>query len=483
MYKCMLFAALAALLAMASTLHAEPPRVQIDCASAVSCVAWSAKGDLLAAGSLDGTVRIFDAATGKEMKSWHAPNPVTAVAFSPDGKMLALGHAAPAASASIWNVQAGNLHKASTLKNYNPQYVAFSADGQAIAGVAVGKFFQMKITGAGMSGSSSVVPGGCCAMAPDGSICAWSDAKGLVRLRWCDPVKSTTMSVGRVQCLAFGPGGKWMATGGADNDVHLWDLASKQKKASLPGLPLPPTELAISADGHVVAALAADGTTIRVWDLIRNNSTRRQISHNRGAVGVLALSPDGKLLATTGLGGKALLIWNVATRDLTHKGPPLKLTAKELTDLWVDLSDKNYDKADAAWHKLAAGGDNSVAFLKEQIWPIAVPPMDMTKIDKWVTELDSVKFAVREKATKELMAAGEMAIVPLENVLKTPPSEEARLRAKLIMKQITQPVLTPERLRVLEVIELLEAMRTANAIAVLEAIGKEGRVTQIRGEA
>jgi WD40 repeat protein len=397
--------------------------------------------------------------------------------------MIGVGHGPNGPSVSIWNTN-GNLQKSSTLKNYNPQHVAFTPTGQSLVAVSVGKFLEMKLTGAA-SASSSTFNGGCCAMAPDGSFGGWSNPNNTtLQLRQWDPkLKSVAINVGRIHCLALSPGGKWMATGGAERDVQLWDLNTKVRTVNLTGLPTPPTMLTFAGDGHTLAALAADGVTIHVWDLARNNATRRQFAHNRGAVTTMSLSPDGKLLATIGLDGKAVMTWNVATRDLTHKGPPLKLTAKELAELWNGLSEKDYVKADAAWHQLAAAGDNAVPFLKEKIWPTAVPKVDMTKIAKWVADLDAGKFALREVATKELMSAGEMAIVPLENVLKNPPSEEAALRAKMVLKQIARPVLTPERLRALEVIELLEAMRTAQAVAVLQEIGRDSQITQIRTEA
>ena len=78
---------------------------------------------------------------------------------------------------------------------------------------------------------------------------------------------------------------------------------------------------------------------------------------------------------------------------------------------------------------------------------------------------------------------GEMAIVPLHKMMENPPSIEARVRAGLVLKKIGQPVLTPDRLRVLETIELLEQLRTPGAIALLEGIEQEALISQIRDEA
>jgi hypothetical protein len=282
--------------------------------------------------------------------------------------------------------------------------------------------------------------------------------------------------------MALAPGGRLMAYGGTGNDVQLVELLTKKESNKLTGLASPPLKLSFSGDGNTLAALASDGATVRIWDLARN-ATRRQLNHNRGAAGAFALSPDGKVLATTALAGKMLVLWDVGTRELTHKGPPLKFTTDELGALWTDLANTDFEKADAAWQKIAAAGDNAVPFLHKQIQPIAMPVVDMKHIDKLVADLDADKFAIRDRATKELIGVGEMAIVPLQRLLEKRPSQEAVTRANLVLKKLSEPVLTPERLRVLEAIELLEALQTPKAVNLLQEIERGALIAQLRTEA
>ena len=89
--------------------------------------------------------------------------------------------------------------------------------------------------------------------------------------------------------------------------------------------------------------------------------------------GLLAVSPDGKMLATISNDGKELYFQKVTMRELDRKGPGVELSVKELAALWSDLAHVDEDKADAAWSKLGTGGDKAIAFLQQQIRPIAVP--------------------------------------------------------------------------------------------------------------
>jgi hypothetical protein len=332
---------------------------------------------------------------------------------------------------------------------------------------------------------SNPAGGGCAAISPDGSIGGWSDAKGTLRI--FEPAQAAqgppkTLQIGNSRCIAFGPGGTMLAVG-EDKDVQLWDLTAKKKTFLVTGLEKPAAHLSFSADGRTLVALAADGVSIRVWDVVRNRAIC-QINHSRGAVGSEALSPDGKILATTSKDGNQIFLWKIAARQLSRQGPLLELNAQELAELWADLANPDAEKADAAWQKLGAAGDNAVPFVRQQIRSVAAPALLNAKlIENLVTELASDKFATRERATRELMAVGELAIVPLQRQLEKGLPLEASKRIQVVLEKLGQPALTLERLRVLEAIDLLEHLRTAQAVALLEETERDTLIPQIRSEA
>jgi WD40 repeat protein len=470
--------ALVLVIAIASLLRAQPG-APIDHKGAVSCLAWSGNGQWLATGAHDGTIRIREAATGKEVYNLSTGHPVAGMAFSPDGKTLAIRQTGQ--TMSTWDLATGKRLRVGGFPTYKADLLAFTPDGQTVVAAAFSEFVQWRVATGGATGSKSGVAGdGCAAVAPDGSLVGWSDSKGLVRLREYQPQnRQTTLQVGSARSIALGPGGKLLAVGD-DRGVRLWDLPTQKETTTLTELKKPVAQLSLSADGHTLAALADDGTSLRIWDL-KDRRPRRPINHPSKAA-ALALSPDGRLLATVGADGKAQL-WNTLARELTHKGPALELSPKELAALWSDLGNAEAGKAEAAWQKLAGAGDNAVPFLQEQIRPIAVPSVDLKQLEKRLAELDADSFAVREKATAELIAAGEPAVGLLQRFLKQAPSLEARNRANIALAKLEEPALTPERLRVLEAIALLEQVRTARTIGLLKEIERDTLIPQIRTEA
>jgi hypothetical protein len=464
-----------------AVVRAEPPLLKIEAKSPALSVAISHDGTTLATGGQDGVIRLYQIPTGKEIRTFETgAAAVTGIAFSADGKWLVIRPAGK--TLSTWDVATGKLGRSGGFANYTVDQLAFSADGSTVMASCNGELVRWTVNG-GASGSKQGNPpaGGFAAVAADGSVAGWGNPNGLIRLQESQPIKTLTLQVGAAHSMALAPGGKILAVGGADKGVHLWNIEAKKQIGSLTGLQTAAGLLAFSRDGQTLASVAVDSSVLRVWDVNRNR-VRRQVTNLRGAVTRIALTPDGKLLASLGADGNVLL-WSVATRELPASRTPVKLDAKEMEALWLELASKDFDRADAAWQKLACAGDLTVPFLKERIQPIAAPAVDQDRIARLVADLDAAKFAVRDKAAKELLTAGEMAIVPLQKTLEKPPSEEARYRAELLLKKIKEPVLTPDRLRVLEAIELLEQLRTAEACKLLESIAAEALIVQIRQEA
>jgi RNA polymerase sigma factor (sigma-70 family) len=456
----------------------------VEHASPVTCLAWSFDGKLIAAGTKDGTVYLTEVATGKVLRSIPTKGTVTWIAFSPDGKSLAVCQ--PQGTVSLWDAATGQPHQMNGGSSTVPEKVAFMSDSQTVVGVGRGQFMQVGPFGGGGMMMGNAAGGGCTAIALDGSVSGWCNPDGRLHLRSSDQTnqrgfgRAESLSVGSTKCIALASGGKLLAVA-EDKAVQLWDLSATKKTTRLAGLEKPLTELSFSNDGQTLVGLM-DGSTIRVWELARG-ATRSEITHNRGKVQSLALSPDGTMLATTAVDGKGIFLWTTAARRLSHTGPPVELSPPALAAIWGDLASSQRDKADAAWEKLGAAGDTAVPFIAEKIRAIAVPAIDIKKIEKAMADLDADKFAVRERASKDLIAMGELAVIPIRRFLEKGPSQEATSRAHQILEKIAQPTPSPDHQRVMEIIDLLEQSRTPKAIALLQEIDRDALVPRIQSQA
>jgi RNA polymerase sigma factor (sigma-70 family) len=264
----------------------------------VISVAFSPDGKTLATGCLDGTIRLWDVATGKGRADMLTRDPeVLAVVFAPDGKWLAVGGGKRGKSGvvSLWDLPTGK------------ELMRFEGHADVVVALAV---------------------------SPDGRFVASGSRDGTVKL-WhtpgtgIQPQASWEAVSGAVFSVAFSPDGKLLATaGGAElvkegdqpNQVTLWDTHTRAAVRSLSGHHSTVTAVAFSPDGQRLATASFD-QTFRVWDLASGQMVFVGKGHN-GVVRSLAWSPDGRVVAT-GSFDETVKLWDTAAgKELaTLKGP------------------------------------------------------------------------------------------------------------------------------------------------------------------
>jgi len=113
----------------------------------------------------------------------------------------------------------------------------------------------------------------------------------------------------RVNCTVFGPDGRWLASGGADNSIKIWDVNSGRELRALNGHTGWVKALAVSRDGRRLAS-AGNDRTVRIWDVV-TGELLRNFSGHAAAVESLAFSYDGRLLASGGA-DNLIKLWDVA---------------------------------------------------------------------------------------------------------------------------------------------------------------------------
>ncbi|MFJ7212969.1 NACHT and WD repeat domain-containing protein [Amycolatopsis sp. NPDC098790] len=306
----------------------------------VNAVAVSRDRRLLASGSRDATVRLWDLTDQDHPVPLATitghPRNVNAVAFSPDGGLLATGswdH-----TAALWDVRDPRApRKLATLAGHSDDVnaVAFSPDGRTLATGSTDHTVRLwNLADPGRAAASARVltgqDGGVVAVAfsPDGRTLAtagWDGTAGLWDLSGGPaPPRLLAGHRGPVVWVAFSPGGRLLATAGQDHTVRLWDVADPARPAeaaTLTGHTDVVRAAAFSPDGKTLATAGLD-RRVRLWDVTdpRRTGEPRVLTGHTGGIASLVFAPDGHSIAT-GSDDRTVWVWDLPGPVLTgHRG-------------------------------------------------------------------------------------------------------------------------------------------------------------------
>lgn len=215
------------------------------------------------------------AAVGLKLESSTAATPghlsvVTVMAFSPDGKLLATGSADQ--TVRLWDTGSFTNPVVAVLKgHYNAiSSIAFSPDNKLIATGSLDQTVRMWEVAIGrplalLQGHTGGVHA--LAFSPDGQLLASGSGDKTIKLWHLPDGKLTATLTGhgdKVNSLAFSPDGQLLASGSGDWQVKLWQVASHRELAALKGHSSWVQTVAFSPDGQTLASLSGD-KTIKLW--------------------------------------------------------------------------------------------------------------------------------------------------------------------------------------------------------------------------
>jgi WD40 repeat protein len=263
-----------------SEAEIENPPMMLDKKNGVTSIAFNSNGSLLAYGSLDNTIRLWDTHSGKLLNIFEGhTQPVTSVAFSPNGNTLA--SSSEDQTIRLWNIDSQILLRTFSGNANTVSSVDFHPEGNILASSANG-----------------------------GEIRLWDVNSGeLIRkpFKWISKY---------MRAVTFSPDGKMLATGSSDLKIRLWRVNSfKMYKPPLIRLKCTEdqhvTSLDFSPDSQLLASGFREGL-VCIWDTrARKLITQMSEEPKTGAFTSVAFRADGKMLAYSLY--DAIYLWKTST--------------------------------------------------------------------------------------------------------------------------------------------------------------------------
>ncbi len=299
--------------------------VQTGHSTSVRCIAFSPDDRIMATGSLDQAVKLWDVATGQELQTLRGAGFVHGLVFSPDGRVLVSGSVPQ--GITLWDVRYGRELR--RIPKVNVQSLAMSSDGKMLASgdlPELGSAATIRIWDVATSQQIKTLSGHTrtinsvafskdnrilLSASDDGTVRTWDVASG-------QPLRVFSGHKGKVTSAVLSPDGRLAVSGGEDNTLRYWDLdigrELKSTTAHTPTQELPPavTAMSISPDGKMFSsACVYCNDVLKLWDA-GSGQKIRALFKGYDVIYSSEFSHDGRMIAGGFIDG-SVRIWNVTS--------------------------------------------------------------------------------------------------------------------------------------------------------------------------
>ncbi|HEY7155289.1 MAG TPA: WD40 repeat domain-containing protein, partial [Gemmataceae bacterium] len=398
-------------------------------AEAVAQLTFSPDGKTLASRSRSGVIRLWDPTSGRQRREIPSPpahdTRTICLAYSPDGQTLVADYRAADGKAfgiALWDAKSGR--EIQNLKNTPGgggliSALAFSANGERLQAVR-----------------------------RTGALQCWRAENGRFRVEEGPPPAAGDDSSPVALSAAFSSDGVLAIVDSGRQKIRVQEPSVAGRPRILPERVTAIQQLAFSPDGRYLLGNEA-GDVFRVYEMASGQEVLMRRLPAPAKAGPFTFTADSRHIVS-GMANATLLVWDVFTPTGIRGGRPARL--------WNDLKDEFAAWAHQAMSGMIAAGDETVAFLEHNLSTVEEPKAE--QVTRWIAELDSDEFRVRERATKQLAKAGEAARAALERAHAGKPSLEVRRRIESLLAHFPNGFVADG-----------ETLRRRRAVAVLEHIG------------
>jgi WD40 repeat protein len=451
-------------------------------------MAFSRDGTRLIAGGA-GVVFMWDVKSGKKLREFegHKGQFLRWSLFSPDEKAVAAS--GDGNEVFLWDAESGKEIRRFAGHADGGKAAVFTRDGKKLITTGFDEMIRMWDVKTGeqlweAKGHPRVTYS--VALSPDGKLLA-SGGDQDISIRIWDPETGKelrqiqTPHTHAIQCVAFDPSGRLLASGGEDQVIRIWEVASRKcvREMSRPDDTQQIGHVDFSSDGRLLVSASYSGA-VRLWD-VTSGKEIKLLGNHTGWSWTTVMSPAGGKAASSGQDGH-VMVWNYAERP--GSGSSNELTPAQAKELWNDLASTDSQRAFNAVLSLANDPVRALAYFEKQLEPVKPPPnVEGKQIARWIEDLDSDSFDVREEATRKLKQAGVAADEALRLTLKTAPSLEAKNRIETLLNNLERQELTADELQQIRALQVLEMINSPQTRSLVAKLAKGDRAAVLTREA